>query len=162
MILAFRLYADLGVRVVIFDEIHNMLAGTFRDQRRILTQLRYLSNELRVAVICLGIETARDAMAGDPQYARRFSLVELPAWEVDADFRALVATLLRNLPLRSPSVLDSATLQTVIRSTRGNTARVFQLYGDLAVTAIRSGTELITAEAIGTWWPLVYDCALVG
>lgn len=65
MITALRLFADLGVRVVIFDEIHNMLSGTFRDQRRILTQLRYLSNELRVSVICLGIETARDAIAGD-------------------------------------------------------------------------------------------------
>jgi Bacterial TniB protein len=162
MIMALRLYADLGVRVVIFDEIHNLLSGTFRDQRRILTQLRYLSNELRVSVICLGIETARDAIAGDPQLARRFSLVELPAWEVDADFRALVATLLRHLPLRSASVLDTAALQTVIRSTRGNTARVFQLFGDLAVAAICNGDERITAEAIGAWRPSVYDRALAG
>lgn len=139
MIMALRLYADLGVRMVIFDETHNMLSGTFRDQRRILTQLRYLSNELRVSVVCLGIDTARDAISGDPQLARRFSLVELPAWEVDADFRALVATLLRHLPLRGVSVLDTAALQTVIRSTRGNTARVFQLFGDLAVAAISSG-----------------------
>jgi putative transposase len=162
MIMAFRLYAELGVRIVIFDEIHNLLAGTFRDQRRILTQLRYLSNELQVWVVCLGIETARDAMAGDPQLARRFSLVELPAWEVDADFRSLVATLLRHLPLRNPSVLDTAALQTVIRATRGNTARVFQLLGDLAVAAICSGEERITAEAIGAWQPSVYDRALAG
>src|SRR4051794_39478113 len=80
MIMALRLYADLGVRMVVFDETHNMLSGTFRDQRRILTQLRYLSNELRVSVVCLGIETARDAISGDPQLARRFGLVELPAW----------------------------------------------------------------------------------
>jgi len=113
-------------------------------------------------VVCLGIETARDAIAGDPQLARRFSLVELPAWEVDADFRAMVATLLRHLPLRSASVLDTAALQTVIHSTRGNTARVFQLFGDLAVAAICSGEERIPADAIGAWRPSVYDRALAG
>jgi hypothetical protein len=162
MIMVLRLYAGLGVRMVIFDETHNMLSGTYSDQRRILTQLRYLSNELRVSMVCLGIETARDAIVGDPQLARRFGQVELPAWEVNADFRALIATLLRNLPLRSPSVLDITSLQTVIRTTRGNTARIFELFGDLAVAAIRNGEERITADAIGAWQPSVYDRSLAG
>lgn len=162
MIMALRLYADLGVRVVIFDEIHNLLSGTFRDQRRLLTQLRYLSNELRASVVCLRIETARDAIAGDPQLARRFSLVELPAWEVGMDFHALVGTLLRHLPLRKASMLDTAALQMVVRSTRGNTARVFQLFGDLAINAIYTGEERITTEAIAAWRPSVYDRALAG
>ena len=95
MIMVLRLYADLGVRMVIFDETHNLLSGTYSDQRRILTQLRYVSNELRVSLVCLGIDIARDAISGDPQLARRFGQVELPAWQVDADFRALIATLLR-------------------------------------------------------------------
>jgi len=93
MIMVPRLYADLGVRMVIFDEIHNMPSGTYSDQRRILTQLRYLSNELRVSLVCLGTDTARDAISGGPQLAR-FGQAELPAWQVDADFRALIATLL--------------------------------------------------------------------
>jgi hypothetical protein len=162
MIMMLRLYADLGVRMVIFDETHNMLSGTCSDQRRILTQLRYLSNELRVSLICLGIDTARDAISGDPQLARRFGQVELPAWQVDADFRALIATVLRNLPLRDPSVLDITSLHTVIRATRGNTARIFELFGDLAVAAIRNGDERITADAIGAWRPSVYDRSLAG
>ena len=90
------------------------------------------------------------------------SLDELPAWQVDADFRALIATLLRNLPLRDPSILDIASLQTVIRATRGNTARIFELFGDLAVVAIRNGEERITADAIDAWRPSVYDRSLVG
>jgi hypothetical protein len=130
--------------MVIFDETHNMLSGTYSDQRRILAQLRYLSNELRVSIICLGIETARDAIVGDPQLARRFGQVELPAWEVNADFRALIATLLRNLPLRGPSVLDITSLQTVIRTTRGNTARIFELFGE-TLRSPRSG--MVTSES---------------
>ena len=76
--------------------------------------------------------------------------------------RISTATLLRHLPLRKASVLDTAALQTVIRSTRGNTARVFQLFGDLAVAAIGSGEERITTEAISAWRPSVYDRALAG
>jgi len=70
--------------------------------------------------------------------------------------------VLRNLPLRDPSVLDIASLQTVIRATRGNTARIFELFGDLAVAAIRNGEERITADAIGAWRPSVYDRSLAG
>ena len=34
MVMVLRLYADLGVRMVIFDETHNMLSGTYSDQRQ--------------------------------------------------------------------------------------------------------------------------------
>jgi hypothetical protein len=68
--------------------------------------------------------------------------------------------LLRNLPLRAPSLLDIASLQTVIRLTRSNTVRIFELFGDLAVAAIRNGEERITAEAVGVWRPSVYDWSL--
>ncbi len=59
-----------------------------------------------------------------------------------------------------PSVLDTAAMQTVIRSTRGNTARVFALFGDLAAAAIGNGEERITPEAIEAWRPSVYDRTL--
>jgi hypothetical protein len=114
-----------------------------------------------VSLVCFGIDTARDAISGDPQLARRFGQAGLPAWQVDTDFRALIATVLRNLPLRDPSVLDVASLQTVIRVTRGNTARIFELFGDLAVAAIRNGEERITVDAINAWRTSVYDRSLV-
>lgn len=76
MCMALQLYKELGVRLLIFDEAHNMLAGTFRDQRRILTQLRYVSNELRLPLVCFGVSAAREAIASDPQLARRFGMVE--------------------------------------------------------------------------------------
>lgn len=48
MFMVMRIYCDVGVRMILFDEAHNMLPGSPRQQRRILTHLRYLSNELRV------------------------------------------------------------------------------------------------------------------
>jgi hypothetical protein len=119
-----------------------------------------VSNELRLPLVCFGVSTAREAIASDPQLARRFGMVELPEWEVDVDFKGLMSTALKGLPLRRSTSLDVAALQTIIRSTRGNTARIFEMIGDLAVQAIKSGEERITAEMIAAWKPSIYERTL--
>ncbi len=57
-----QVYRDVGVRALLIDEAHNMLSGSTREQRRILTHLRYLSNELRLNLVCLGTAAAREAI----------------------------------------------------------------------------------------------------
>lgn len=161
MFMAVRLYREIGVRMIVFDEAHNMLAGSFREQRRVLTQLRWFSNELSISLVCLGIDTAREALAADTQLARRFGMIQLAPWVPDADFRGLIATIIRHLPLVAPSVLDTAALQAIIRVTRGNTARIFEMMADLAVRAIVSGTECITPDAIEHWQPSLREQSLV-
>lgn len=65
------LLKNSDVRVLVIDEVHNLLAGTPREQRVILQLLRYLSNEFKASLVCLGVTDARDAIAGDTQLARR-------------------------------------------------------------------------------------------
>lgn len=157
MFMVLRIYRDVGVRMILFDEAHNMLSGSPREQRRILTHLRYLSNELRVTLVCFGTVAAREAIASDPQLARRFGQYELPAWQADGDFESLVATALHHMPLTRPSVLDPSDLRTIVGATRGNTARVFQMLGDLSVRAIVSGEERVTPEMVAAWRPSIFD-----
>ena len=38
---------DIGVQILVLDEIHNILAGSWREQRIVLNTLRFLSNEFR-------------------------------------------------------------------------------------------------------------------
>ena len=109
--LAVRLYREIGTRVIVFDEVHNMLGGSFRQQRRVLNQLRWFSQELPVSLVCLGIDAAREALAADPQLARRFGMIQLAPWAPDADFRALIATIIRHLPLMALTLLDAAALK---------------------------------------------------
>ena len=60
------------VRVLVFDEVHNLLAGSPLAEQRVILQLfRHLSNELKASLVCLGVADARDAIAGDVQLARR-------------------------------------------------------------------------------------------
>ena len=40
---------DIGVQILVLDEIHNILAGSWREQRIVLNTLRFLSNELNFA-----------------------------------------------------------------------------------------------------------------
>ena len=87
------------------------------------------------------------------QLARRFDEISLRRWSADAEFEALVASILRNLPLREPSLLGARSLRHLLRVTDGLTARVFRALNELAVEAIASGRERITDEAVEHWTP---------
>lgn len=142
-----------NVRVLVFDEVHNLLAGTPREQRVILQLLRYLSNEIKASLVCLGVSEARDAIAGDTQLARRLDQFVLPRWKADEEFQELVTAILRSLPLKLPSALSSQSLRHLSRLGDGITARVFGILNELAIEAIQDGTERITDENIKSWKP---------
>ena len=142
-----------NVRVLVFDEVHNLLAGTPREQRVILQLLRYLSNEIKASLVCLGVSEARDAIAGDTQLARRLDQFVLPRWKADEEFQELVTAILRSLPLRLPSSLSSPSLRHLSRLGDGITARVFGILNELAIEAIQNGIERITDDSIESWRP---------
>jgi len=118
---ALRLLRAIGVQVLVIDEVHNILAGSHREQRVVLNTLRYLSNELKLSLVCFGIAEAREAISGDVQLARRFDEISLRRWSADAEFEALVASILRNLPLREPSLLSARSLRHLLQVTDGLT-----------------------------------------
>ena len=68
---ALSILKQLKVRVIVIDEVHNLLAGSPREQRVILQLFRHLSNELKASLVFLGIADAREAIAGDTQLSRR-------------------------------------------------------------------------------------------
>ena len=150
-----RLMRAIGVQVLVIDEVHNLLAGSYREQRIVLNTLRYLSNELKLSLVCFGVAEAREAISGDVQLARRFDELSLKRWSANAEFEAFVASILRNLPLREPSVLDARSLRRLLQVTDGLTVRVFRLLNELAVEAITSGRERITDEAVERWRPFL-------
>lgn len=147
------LLKNCNVRVLVFDEVHNLLAGNPREQRVILQLLRYLSNELKASLVCVGVMDARDAIAGDTQLSRRLDQIVLPRWKVDEEFHELVSAVLRSLPIKQPSALSSQGLRHLARVSDGVTARVFAILNELAIEAIRAGTERITDEDIESWKP---------
>ena len=142
------LLRDLGLRMIMIDEVHNLLAGTHREQRRFLNVLRYLSNELEVSLVCFGVSEAVDAIRGDVQLARRLDEHHLPNWRDDSDFSDMIQTLIAAMPLEKKSNLKVKSLRQILALTGGITSRVFSLVKDLAIDAIRSGEECISDEAV--------------
>ena len=111
------------VRVIVIDEVHNLLVGSPREQRVILQLFRHLSNELKASLVCLGIADAREAIAGDTQLARRLDQIVLPRWKADEEFQGLVVGVLRSLPLRRPSALSAQSLRILLAPRMGSPRR---------------------------------------
>lgn len=139
-----RLLSELGTRVVVIDELNSVLAGTARQQRIFLQLLRFLSNELRLAFVGVGVPEARHALLSDSQLRSRFSDVELPPWSAGEELRGFVTRLTWSLPLRLPSPVDSARLRRLlVDRTGGITLGICKAFERAAVAAIRSGRERI-------------------
>ncbi len=151
---AINILRNIGVQILVIDEIHNILAGSWREQRIVLNTLRFLSNELKVSLVCFGILEARDAINGDVQLARRFDTVTLPRWTAGKEFEQLVLAIVRNLPLREPSVLTVKGLRRVLHLSGGVSSRIFRMLNDLAIEAIETGAECITDNAVEKYRPI--------
>ncbi|AVA23942.1 TniB family NTP-binding protein [Rhizobium sp. NXC24] len=152
---AFRLKAvcrnlmrRMGVRMLVIDEIHAMLTGTFRQQRIFLNVIRFLANDLKVPLICAGTDLARQALLTDPQLAERFEAFHLERWSNDPRLTQLLSSLASIFPLRQPSAVTSpAVRRRVLDLTDGVTVRIFRLMETVAADAIHNGRECITADS---------------
>jgi type II secretory pathway predicted ATPase ExeA len=152
---AVRLLQELGTRVVVIDELNSLLAGTARQQRVFLQLLRFLSNELCLAFVGVGVPEARHALLSDSQLRSRFTDIELPPWSLGDDLRDFVTRLTWSLPLRSPSPVDSPKLRRLlVERTGGITLGICKAFERAAVAAIRDGRErldLASFEAPDIW-----------
>jgi Cdc6-like AAA superfamily ATPase len=134
----------LRVRLVVIDEVHNLLAGSQREQRRALNVLKTLANILQAVVVAVGTGDALLAIQTDAQVARRFEPLELPRWRESDAFRAFVASLLKVMPLRKPSpITDREGIRLLLRKTDGITAQVCAIIAQSAELAIVNGSESI-------------------
>ncbi|MCA0344882.1 MAG: TniB family NTP-binding protein [Proteobacteria bacterium] len=150
---AMRIMEAIGVQVLVIDEVHNILAGTYREQRIVLNTLRFLSNRLQISLVCFGVNDAREAIGGDVQLARRFEQFTLSRWAANEQFEILISLILRNTPLRQPSVLTAKSLRRMLQISEGITANLFHMLNTLAIEAIESGQERITDAAVERWEP---------
>lgn len=146
--LILRLLSEIRPGLLVIDEVHSLQAGSVREQTRFLNMLRFLGNELRIPLVCVGTQQARNALRTDDQLVRRFEAFALPPWQNDEDFGGLIGSLQRTLPLRRPSEIGAPMLKRLIEVTGGITAGVFSLMGRLAIAAIESGEERILTRDV--------------
>jgi hypothetical protein len=83
--------------------------------------------------------------------SRRFEEFPLTRWSADDEFEDLVLAIVRNLPLRNPTMLSARAMRRVLQVTNGITSNVFRLLQQLSIEAIKSGADRLTDDAIDQW-----------
>lgn len=137
------------LKVLVIDELHNLLAGSKTKQLQFWNALKYLGNELKISIVGCGTGDLVRAAAIDPQIQNRFTPMLLPKWTVDKEFRQLLMSFERALPLRRPSNLHEITLANkVYAMAEGTIGETWILLKRAAIHAVQQGIEQINIDVL--------------
>jgi hypothetical protein len=148
--LSLRILRQVGLRMLVIDELHNVLAGSGPQQRQFLNLLRFLGNELRIPLVCVGTKEAYLAIRSDDQLENRFEPFSLPLWTLDDEFSSLLASFAAVLPLRRASQLHLPDIAHYILSkSEGTIGEITTLLTRSAILAVETGSECIDRQILG-------------
>lgn len=145
----FEAFSAIGVKMLILDDISNLMAGSVVKQRAVLNAVRSLSTDLQIPIVAAGIETANTVIRTDAQLYSRFKSRELKRWTNEESFAKLLKSFEKQLSLKKPSFLESNDIVIRILSMGDG------VIGDIAFTlkraaevAIRTKEERITPKIL--------------
>jgi hypothetical protein len=146
---ALSLLRAMKVKMLVIDELHNIIAGSGSNQREFLNLLRFLGNELRIPLVGIGTKEAYLAIRSDDQLENRFEPMVLPLWQEGSELESLLASFVALLPLRRPSLIATPDMaRYLLARTEGTIGELAQLLICAAIIAIESGEESITARML--------------
>jgi len=144
-----KMFPKLGVRMLIVDEIHHILAGNLQKQRAFLNVIKYLGNEALIPIVGVGTISALNALQTDAQLANRFEPRNLPRWRLDTRYRQLLASFEYVLPLAEESNLTEKEMATKLLDMSGGTiGELSKLIRRAAIETIRQGREKISLSLL--------------
>jgi hypothetical protein len=146
---ALSLLRRVECRMLVIDELHNLLAASVPRQHELLNLLRYLGNELGIPLACLGTREAYLAIRTDHQLENRFEPSLLPSWEDGAEFGRLLASFEAVLPLRESSGLGLPAMRAaILRRSEGTIGEVAALLAAATAAVLHAGQERIDATSL--------------
>jgi hypothetical protein len=153
----------IGLRLLIIDEIHDILAGGHVHQRNFRNAIKQLTNKLRIPIVGAGTNEAFNAIHTDPQLANRFKPIRLPKWRIDDSkkseedpFLQLLSSFEHMLPLQKPSRLTHPSIALQLQSmSEGLIGEIAEILRLATIAAIKSKTEQITLSLLSNlkWVP---------
>ena len=136
-------------KVLIIDELHNILAGSSTKQHQFLNMIKFLCNTLKISIVGCGTEDLKRAIRVDPQIESRFTHCLLPSWKSGNDFKRLLKSFENILPLRLPSNLASDKLsKKILFLTDGLIGEVSLLLNSATIYCIRNDLDAIDESVI--------------
>lgn len=144
-----RLLRDVDCRLLILDEVQDILLGSEREQQRALEGIKFLMNELSLPILAFGTEKAGHGFGSDPHLDARFSQYTMPNWQADNTLANFLATYERVLPLRKASNLASKEKLALLAKIGGGVlGKIVTRIQNAALAAISDGTESISLDLL--------------
>jgi hypothetical protein len=148
--MAIKFLRAIKTKILIIDELHNLLSGNVQRQREFLNILRFIGNELQLSIVGVGIKDAYLAIQSDNQLENRFEPLILPLWKNDNEFTRLLASFGKILPLNRPSELLNEDIRSfILEKSEGTIGEISTLLTQAACEAIISGQEYIDLNILG-------------
>jgi hypothetical protein len=149
LVLTLDALSKIDLRIFALDEVNFTEVGTAAKQKRFLNALRFLANQLRISLVCLGTEEMMRVIRTVPSVENRFVPTVLPCWQANKEARKLLASFERIIPLKYPSGLQSSKLTSkLLTRSEGTIGELKMLLAAATAAAMRKGTERITEEII--------------
>lgn len=136
------LFPRIGVRMIIIDEIHNILPGS-RDQRTIfLNSLKFLTNSLRIPIVAIGTKSAVTAFQTDQQFGNRFEPLQVPNWEPNEEYARFIFRYVRAAGFEMAKAFTAKRVTDDIHAkTKGLTGETVKLLRGAMYASARKGIE---------------------
>lgn len=143
------IFKRIGLKMLIIDELQDIMAGSLLKQRQMLVAIKHLGNELKIPIVGVGTRDAFNAIQTDPQLANRFESVLLTKWEVDSEYLSLLASFERMLPLKKPSNLVNTELAIKLLSmSEGIIGELSTILNKATEEAIKTKRESISLRLL--------------
>ncbi|WHI44627.1 TniB family NTP-binding protein [Microbulbifer sp. VAAF005] len=134
----------IQLKVLIIDELHNVLAGASVRQQQFLNMIKYLSNQLQISIVGCGTGDLLRAVSVDSQIENRFVPEILPQWQMNKEYRQLLASFEALLPLKERSFIYNAPLAgKILAMAEGTIGEISMLLNSAAEYVLLKGKEKI-------------------
>ncbi|WP_170118332.1 TniB family NTP-binding protein [Phreatobacter oligotrophus] len=141
-----RLMEEVGLRLAIFDEIHNIIP-TNDAKDEMLRQIKELSNKIRRPMVLSGTREAYSFISSSRELTERFYAIEIPKVQKGNDFTAFLNTMEAIIPLKRASHLSEDRMAEMLYNlSEGLPGRLSELLFHATVAAVETKVERITAK----------------
>jgi len=141
---------NVQLKVLLLDELQHIIAGGPVKQREFRNALKSLGNELKISIVCAGVEESLNAFNTDPQMSNRFEPEFLPRWNFDNEYGDLLESFEKRIPLKKPSNLraDIPLAQKILWMSEGLLGEIHEILKRAAKQAIKDKSEQITLDTL--------------
>ena len=156
-----ELVKKVGLKMPLIDEINNLVINVPKFEKpypntKFLSDMCFLHNEYKLAIVGAGIPKAKVVIEADEQLNSRFEdgYIDIPDWQYGQDFVDFLAGLEQYLPFPEASHLYKKPLATTIhkllakKGQNPTTKDIRNLIKKAAVNAIERGGRKVTKDDI--------------